>query len=327
MPDFATPFAARPGFARMFRPGALTLGLLFPIESYDGPVPRMAVDEQVDRARLAEAYGFTALWARDVPLLDPTFGDAGQMYDPYVWLTHIAAHTSRIGLATGSSVLPLRNPIDVAKAAASVDLLSVERLVLGIATGDRGAEFPAYGLNREDSGDLFRASVEALRRLWAEDFPPLDSMFGTMRDVGLLPKPVGRHLPLLVTGNSRQSLQWIARHADGWLTYPRAVSQQQIVTASWRQALQEAEEPDKPFAQSLYIDLAEDANAGPTPIHLGFRSGHNYLIKHLNQLRDIGVNHVLINLKYGRRPVDEVLQELAEAVVPRFGADYPLTTS
>ena len=118
MTSFDSRLVDRPGFASMYRPGELTLGLLFPLESYAGPIPRMDVAEQTDAAVRAEECGFAALWARDVPLFDPGFGDTGQMFDPWVWLTHVAGRTSRIALATGSTVLPLRNPIDTAKAAA-----------------------------------------------------------------------------------------------------------------------------------------------------------------------------------------------------------------
>jgi luciferase-type oxidoreductase len=323
MTGFDPQLAARPGFARMFQPGALTLGLLFPLESYAGPIPRMDVSEQRARAAFAESAGFAALWARDVPLLDPAFGDAGQMYDPWVWLTHVAAHTDRIALATGSTVLPLRNPIDTAKGAASLDLLSGERLVLGAATGDRGVEFPAFGLNRDDSGELFRASLRSLRRLWAEDFPAIDSPYGSLRDAGLLPKPAGRRIPVLVTGNSRQSVPWIAEHGDGWLMYPRPLLRQRGIVASWHQALEEVGAAPKPFAQSLYIDLVEDPGTAPSAIHLGYRTGRRFLADHLAGLRDAGVNHVVLNLKYGRRPVDDVLAELGEHVLPHFPVPHP----
>jgi luciferase-type oxidoreductase len=97
-------------------------------------------------ARRAEELGFAALWFRDVPLRDPNFGDIGQVYDPWVYLGWIAAQTRTIALATGSIVLPLRHPLHTAKAAASIDQLTRGRFVLGVASGDRPIEFPAFGL-------------------------------------------------------------------------------------------------------------------------------------------------------------------------------------
>lgn len=76
------------------------------------------MQNQIVLAQQAERLGFAALWARNVPLNDPSFGDLGQIYDPFVWLPTISAHTSNIALATGAIILPLHHPIDVAKAAA-----------------------------------------------------------------------------------------------------------------------------------------------------------------------------------------------------------------
>ncbi|SED18282.1 LLM class flavin-dependent oxidoreductase [Rhodobacter sp. 24-YEA-8] len=86
-----------------------------------------------------------AIWLRDVPLFDPRFGDAGQVFDPFTYMAWLAAKTSRIALTTRSAVVTLRHPIDLAKMATTIDHLSNGRLILGIASGDRPVEFPAYG--------------------------------------------------------------------------------------------------------------------------------------------------------------------------------------
>ena len=57
----------------------LTMGVLFPIEAFEGPVPRMNKDEQITLAQQAEDLGFDTLWERDGPLFDPTFRDEGQI--------------------------------------------------------------------------------------------------------------------------------------------------------------------------------------------------------------------------------------------------------
>src|SRR5689334_20465567 len=158
-------------------------------------------------ARRAEELGFAALWVRDVPLRDPNFGDVGQVYDPWVYLGWVAAHTRTIALATGSIVLPLRHPLHTAKAAASVDQLSGGRLVLGVASGDRPVEFPAFGVRYEDRGALFRENLRVLRKVLTEEFPRIESMYGTLFGTAdVVPKPTGR-LPIMVTGNSRQSVE------------------------------------------------------------------------------------------------------------------------
>src|SRR5690349_25044424 len=114
-------------------------------------------------ARHAQDLGFAALWFRDVPLRDPNFGDVGQVYDPWVYLGWIAAQTSAIALATGSIILPLRHPLHTAKAAASLDQLTGGRLVLGVASGDRPVEFPAFGVDFEQRDILFRENLRVIR--------------------------------------------------------------------------------------------------------------------------------------------------------------------
>ncbi|MUG95169.1 LLM class flavin-dependent oxidoreductase [Scytonema sp. UIC 10036] len=108
----------------------LTIGVFFPIEAYKGSIPTM--HNQVILAQRAEELGFATLWVRDVPLHDPSFGDVGQIFDSWVYLGYIAAHTHTITLATGSIIFPQRHPLHLAKAAASVDRLSGGRLVMGI---------------------------------------------------------------------------------------------------------------------------------------------------------------------------------------------------
>lgn len=308
---------AHHGFHTMFAEGRLTLGLFMPIEAYQGSIPTM--ENHLERVRCAEQLGFAALWVRDVPLYDPSFGDVGQMYDPWVYLGCLARHTRTIALATGSIVLPLRHPLHVAKAAASVDHLSGGRLVLGVGAGDRLVEFPAFGLDANDRGDRFRDSFMVLRRVLEAPFPDIERPLGSPPDLEVLPKPVTGKLPLLVTGSSRQSMEWIAEQSDGWITYPRPLALQSDVIASWKRlAADSAPGRFKPFVQSLYIDLADDRHATPTPIHLGYRLGSTILIEMLKQLEARGVNHVILNLKYGRRPTEEVVEELGEEVVPEF---------
>jgi luciferase-type oxidoreductase len=302
------------GFQQMFSPGRLTVGVFFPIEAYKGSVPTM--QNQVTLARRAEELGFAALWFRDVPLHDPSFGDVGQIFDPWVYLGYIAAHTQTIPLATGSIIFPLQHPLHLAKAAASVDRLSNGRLVMGIASGDRPVEFPAFRVDFESRDERFRQTFYDFKKALTEEFPAIRSPLTNMAGADVIPKPVGR-IPLLVTGHSRQSPEWIAEHADGWLYYPRHPQMQARTIQEWRRLTEQfAPGVFKPYAQSLYIDLLDNPASSPTPIHLGYRLGRERLIELLQYLRDIGVNHVGLNLKYGERPAAEVLEEVGQEVLP-----------
>jgi len=309
--------AINEAYASVFRPNRLTIGLVMPIESYaHDAVPGLS--RHLERAELAESLGFSAVWLRDVPFNVPSFGDAGQVFDPFVYLGLLAGRTERIALGVASIVLPLRHPAHVAKAAASADVLSGGRVLLGIASGDRPQEYPAMGASFADRGALFRESYDHIRRLGA-DAPTFEGRFGrSAGDIDLLPKPVGGRLPLLVTGGSQQDADWIARHGDGWMLYPRDATTQARIIEDWRARVERAGGPPKPVMEPLYIDLVANPEEPPQPIHLGLRLGPRHLKRYLAAREAIGVNHIALNLRFNERDIEATMTELANDVLPEF---------
>src|SRR6185369_10034785 len=133
----------------------------------------------------------------------------------------------------GSIILPLRHPLHVAKAAASVDVLSGGRLVLGVASGDRPVEFPAFGKPFESRGEMFRESLGTIRRAWRERFPQIHSSQGSLSGADVVPKPLNGDLPIMITGGAQQSLEWIAQNADAWIVYPQPAATQARKLRAW----------------------------------------------------------------------------------------------
>src|SRR5690625_3973961 len=121
-------------------------------------------------------------------------------------------------------------------------------------------------------------------------------------------------MPVLVTGFSGQSLEWIAENGNGWISFPRNPEEQRKIVESFCSLTDEF----KPFAQTLYIDLAEDPEEGPIMIYLGISSKLKYLINYLNALEAVGVNHVIFNVKVSKLPIADVIAELREDVIPHF---------
>ena len=315
-------FAAHPGYRRMFAPDALTVGIFLPLCFFEGDM--RALEGQSRLVAEIDRRDFAAVWVRDVPLFDPRFGDAGQLFDPFTYLAHLAAHTRRIALATGSAIFSLRHPIDLAKAAATIDQLSGGRLVMGIASGDRPIEFPAYGLTHEGRGARFAQAVHDVRRLLHPQTQSLQSPLGRFNDAQLLPKPVAGRIPLVVTGSAQQPLEWVARHADGWLTYPG--STQNVMgprrlaekVRAWRDLIPGG--GFRPHMSNEWIDLAADPGYPRTPLQGGYvlKTGRKGLIALLREWRDAGVNHAALGLQFSSRPVAEVLDEIAQEVLPHF---------
>lgn len=311
------------GFSRVFRPERLTMGFILPVEGYPNSATPTLRDHQA-LTRRADELGFAALWARDVPLLDPMFGDAGQMLDPFVYLGYLASNTRQIALGTASTVLTLRHPLHVAKQASSVDFLSDGRLLLGVSSGDRPVEYPAFNIDYESRGERFREALGVFRLATEEHFPSYSApTFGRMDGrIDMLPKPVHGRIPAIVTGRSRQDMEWIAAHSDGWLYYALDLEQLATVTKMWRRTVQAVTGSDvfKPFAMGFFLDLASDPDHPAQRIHSGWRAGRNALIEHMQTLQQLGVNHVAFNLKSSRRAGTDVLEELAEYVLPHFPA-------
>ncbi|WP_323191067.1 TIGR03571 family LLM class oxidoreductase [Halostella sp. PRR32] len=297
------------GYRRLFSTDGITFGTGFPLTGANESPPD--VDEEMRLAARAEAVGFDALWARDVPTYWPKFGDAGQTFDVWPWLTRVAARTDDIALGTASVVLTLRHPLHVAKAAASVDRLSDGRLVLGVATGDRDPEYPAFDVDPSDRGALFRESVAVLRSVWSDEFPVVDSQWGTLDgDLSVVPDPTTETLPLFPTGHARQTVEWIGDHGDGWLFYHLPEDTLDSYLADWRDAGGE-----KPFAMVVRAELADDHDAGPEPLHQGYCAGVEWFRDYFRRLDRTGVDHVLVSLE--NDDPERALSVFAEEVIER----------
>src|ERR1700726_941613 len=121
----------------------------------------------VDYGVRMEELGFDSLWVWDHILLgvDPSF----PIIEALTLLTAIGARTKKIKLGTGVLVLPMRNPVVLAKQLASMDLLSAGRLILGLAPGWYKREFDAVGVPFEQRGRIMEENLDILTRLLAED--------------------------------------------------------------------------------------------------------------------------------------------------------------
>ena len=102
------------------------------------------------------------------------------------------------------------------------------------------------------------------------------------------------------------------------MLYPRNSFEQAKVIGDWREALAQAGRPLQPVMEPLYIDLAEDPEAAPRPIHLGFELGTKRLCSYLRSRQEIGVNHVALNLRFNQADVETTLKRLSDDVVADF---------
>lgn len=309
-------------FNRVFQPGKLSLGIFLPLQVYNQSMT--VFHQHLKYIKQIDSSGFDALWVRDIPVYDPNFRDVGQVYDPLTYLAYIAGQTHQVALGTASIVLPLQHPIALAKTTASIDQLSGGRLLLGVGSGDRYAEFPAFGKSFEQRATLFREVFQDIQTLHRIDTPKMSSALTKMQDLDVVPKPLHRGVPMLVTGASQQSLDWIAAHADGWITYPgpTTTNEDTLVLQQKIQAFRNLvpEGVFKPQMTNEWIELDEDPYFPRTPLRGGFilKTGRYGLIELLQKWEEIGVNHAALGIQFSKRDIGETLDELAKEVLPYF---------
>ncbi len=194
-------------------------------------------------ARAAEQAGFDSLWtAEHVVLPDPQTPESPipaqtPLLDPAVALTHAAAHTSSIRLATGIIILPQRNPVVLAKELASVDVISGGRLIFGVGAGYLAAEFEALGATFEGRGARTEEYIEAIRSLWVEDRPQFNGQSVSFSDINAYPRPLqSPHPPIILGGMSPPALRRAARCGNGWYGFAIDVETTESCIAQLRAA-------------------------------------------------------------------------------------------
>ena len=188
------------------------------INNFVGPDETPDVDEIIRYSERAEELGFESLWAWDHMLLGvkPAF----PILDSLSILTAIAMRTSRVKLGTGILVLPMRNPVVLAKVLSSLDQISKGRVILGTAAGWYSREFDAVGVPFKERGRIFERNLDILYRLWTQDSVTVQADGLNLREAVLLPKSYQKPRPqVLIGGYVDRVLRRVARSADGWLTY------------------------------------------------------------------------------------------------------------
>jgi probable F420-dependent oxidoreductase len=202
----------------------------------------------------AEELGFDSVWVWDHILLgvDPPF----PVIDSLTLLTAVAARTTRIKLGTGVLVLPLRNPVVLAKELSSLDLIAGGRLLLGMASGWYKREFDAVGVPFNERGRIMDRNLEILHRLWTEDQVNAEYPPHRLRGSNMSPKP--SRLPVMLIGGYVDRVLKRAALNGGWLTYFYTPSG---FAKSWAKV--------RAFAEEAGRDPATLLNANQLPICVG----------------------------------------------------------
>jgi probable F420-dependent oxidoreductase len=190
-----------------------------------------SLEQVIGLAQLVESLGFESVWTFEhvmVPLEYESrypYSKDGKMgggadsafLDPLITLTAVAAHTRTLRLGTGVNILSQANPLLLAKQAATLDLLSNGRFMLGAGIGWLKEEFDAMGVPFERRGARFDDYVVAMRKVWSGEVVEHHSDFINWSGFLSYPLPVQKGgVPIVIGGSKGKAFERIARYGDGW---------------------------------------------------------------------------------------------------------------
>ena len=164
--------------------------------------------------------------------------------DTVVALTVVGAHTTTIRLGTGIILLPLRNPVVLAKELASVDVVSGGRLIAGFAAGYVRDEFAAAGVPMAGRGERVADYIRAMRALWSMPSPEYEGQFVSFRGIDAHPRPVQRPgPPVVIGGEATAALRRAVTLADGWYGFGLDLAGTRQCTDELRKLAEQHERP------------------------------------------------------------------------------------
>ncbi|HJL98451.1 MAG: LLM class F420-dependent oxidoreductase [Acidimicrobiales bacterium] len=271
--------------------------------------PFVEPDAAVELAQAAEAAGCESIWTVEHVVVPAGYASQypyakdGRMPggredfdipDPLIWLSYVAAATSKIRLATGVMILPQRNPLVTAKAVATLDRLSKGRMILGIGSGWLEEEFDALGVSFGDRGDRTDEYLEAMKQAWASDTASYGGKFVNFSNVYSRPQPASGHVPIIVGGHSRRAARRAGELGDGFFPGRGHLDE---LTALFDHARH----------------CAEDS--GRDPGALEFTAGGPTSPDYVEQLAEIGVTRMIVP------PMDpSQLSKFGEEVISQFSS-------
>jgi probable F420-dependent oxidoreductase len=268
-------------------------------------------------AQRAESLGYDDLW-----LTDSVLGGQGVL-EPVTLLTYAAALTQRIRLGVSVIILNYRNPVQLAKAIATLDQLSGGRVTVGVGLGGGTRMYPAFGVSEERPVARFTESLRVMRALWSEERVDRQSDFWRLENLAMEPKPLQQpRLPVWIGGHVPAALRRAVRLGDGWMGAGSSRNESFFTEiAEVRRHLEESGRDAATFTLSKRVYIAVDNDEAKARERLGAGLTRQYgtmrlaegtgvagtaqqCAEALRSMRDAGLQHLLLH------PVSDSMQQL-----------------
>ena len=274
-------------------------------------------------AAAAETAGFDGFGFTDHPAPSQRWLESGghDALDPFVAMGFAAAHTTTLRLIPNIVVLPYRNPFIVAKAGATLDLVSGGRFTLAVGVGYLKREFAALGVDFDDRAALFEESLQVIRDIWTTDDVTIDGKHFTAKGITAHPRPVSvPHPPIWIGGNTAAARTRVVAHGQGWCPFRAPATLAQTARTAALESLADLAAGIGDLRRRLEeagrdpstVDVTFTNHAGGTPGADDFDA--DAFLEGVAQLTELGVTWVQVGV-----PGDSLAHALE--AIEQFGAD------
>lgn len=257
----------------------------------------------------AERIGFDSVWSTDHILMPRNSRTPYErIFESITTLAFLVAETRRVMLGISSLVMPMRNPVIVAKQLATIDNLSNGRVVLATGAGWNEIEYSFLGANFHNRGKRLDESIRLIRDLWSgkTDFRSkvLPQKF---RDAVFEPKPVRDKLTIWIGGTSPAAMKRAAMLGDGWHPNAQPLDKFEKLVSEFRKSFLDAK--DKEIAVRIGLNAKAERSEYLSPqgekrIMLSANREENKKV--IEALRTTGVSYaVLVPSPDGKASVDD----------------------
>ncbi len=259
-----------------------------------------------DIAAAAEAAGWHGIALTEHPAPSNSWLESGghQSLDPFVALAAAAAVTKDLALVTNLSVIPYRNPLLLAKSAATLNRMSEGRFYMGAGAGYLKSEYYALGVDFKERNALFEEALQVMALHWSGEAFDFEGRHFSARNIRALPAPRHNRVPIWMGGNSDAALRRAATYADGWMpmTAPASVAKTaRTPPVTNREQLDERLSTLRRFAGERF-DQLELIMGYQGPSLANFERDAEQIRHRLGELEEMGIDWTIIGAPWSPAP-------------------------